>query len=196
MSSNQDQCDHCGKNCNHTAKFGCEQTLDEIEFEKSIFYACVQGDFEKVKSFISKRGNQFVNEQDKNGYTCLHYAARNGHVKICQFLLISCRANSNLKTFSCKSTPLHRAAYMGNHEIVQLLLNNHSSPYEKDCDGKTALHKCVEQLSIQTMNNEKSSKFLETIKILIKFDPNLVYAKDNNQRSSFDIYPDSINFVK
>jgi ankyrin repeat protein len=194
MSNNQDQCDHRSQNCDHSTKFGCEQTLDEIQFESSIFYACIQGDLEKVKSIISKRGSEIANEQDKTGYTCLHYAARNGHLNICRLLLINYRVNPNLKTLSCQSTPLHRAAYIGNFEIVQLLLEQKSNPHDKDCDGKTALHKCVEQLTSKATSGEKHSKLLNTAKALLKFDSKIAYEKDNNEKTPLDIYPDLIQF--
>lgn len=46
-------------------------------------------------------------------------------------------------------TPLHRAAYRGNTEIVQLLLRGGASPSAQDCDGKTALHKVLHVLSVK-----------------------------------------------
>ena len=59
-----------------------DQTLEEIKFENSIYNACVLGDLEKVKSMTIKHGQNILNVQDKNGYTCLHYSARNSHYEI------------------------------------------------------------------------------------------------------------------
>lgn len=107
---------NCEKNshttCNHKIT-GYEQTLNELEFEKSIFNACVNGDMDRVKKIVNEKGSSIVNDQDiKNGYTSLHYASRNNHLEICKYL-INNGAKTNLTTFSCESTAIHRAAYMG-----------------------------------------------------------------------------------
>jgi ankyrin repeat protein len=193
MSHNQN-CDQ--SSCNHTQNFGCEQTLDEIEFENSIFNACVIGDIEKIRSLILKKGIDLVNQQDKSGFSCLHYAARNNHLEICKLLLKTYNASPNLKTYSCQSTPLHRAAYMGNQEIVKLLLDNKAKPCEKTCDGKTALHKCVEQyVSKNYLNDLKKKQFVQTIKLLIDYDKNLLNEKDNNSKTPLDICPHLKEFI-
>jgi ankyrin repeat protein len=191
MSS--DQHTH-GPNCNHTAQFGCEQTLDELQFENSVFNACVQGDLGKVKHLLEKKTS--VNEQDKNGYTCLHYAARHERVDIVKLLLSGgYRADPNLRTYSCRSTALHRAAYVGNAEIVALLLASRASPYERDCDGKTGLHKCAERLS-EAREQENVKKYERAAKCFLDFDVELIRDKDNNSKTPADICPDLIKLVK
>lgn len=163
---------------------GCEQSLDEIKFENSIFNACVYGDLEKIKKMVKNKGLEILNEQDKNGYSSLHYAARNGHFEICEYLVRN-GVNVNLKTKSCFSTPLHRAAFVGNAKIVKLLLENKANIHEQDCDGKTAMHKSIEEYL-----RSKSQKHLEVIQILDKFDSNLKNLKDKYDKSSKDVCPD------
>ena len=173
--------------CSHTgSSYGCDQSIDEIEFEKSIFNACVYGDIDKVKKFVAKKGKDILLERDKSGYTCLHYAARNGHLEICKYL-IEQDADLNAKTLSCNSAPIHRASLMGHWEIVQLLLNKKANPLEKDYESKTALHKCAEKL------NEKSSKYenyLKTAKSLLSFNSNLINEEDNNKNTPLNICPE------
>ena len=114
MNSNCNQSSHA--NCNHKST-GYEQTLDELQFDNSIFNACVNGDIDRVKKIVNKKGSSVVNDQDpNNGYTSLHYAARNNHLEICKYLLRN-GAKTNVETFSCRSTALHRAAYMGKFKI-------------------------------------------------------------------------------
>lgn len=177
-------------NCNHSVNYGCEQSIEEIEFEKSIFNACVNGDLEKVKKFISQKGKSIVNNQDKNGYAPLHYASRNNHFEICKYLLES-GANVNLKTKSCKSTALHRAAFIGNYDIVKLLIDYNSDPRESDCDGKTPLHKCVEQFLIK--NDEK---YIQILKILVENHPDVVHQRNNFGQSPLEIFPDLNKILK
>ena len=47
------------------------QTLDELDFQKSIHYACLNNDISRVKTIISKKGGSVVNEIDSTGYTPL-----------------------------------------------------------------------------------------------------------------------------
>ena len=185
---------HECSNCTHTKATGLEQTLDEIKFENSIFNACVYGDIDKVKQLINKNGRSVINEQDKNGYSCLHYASRNGHLNICK-LLIEAGIDVNLKTFSCKSTALHRASFIGNKDIVKLLLDSKANPEEKDCDGKTALHKCVEQFNIKKTNPAESRKYIETINVLLKNNNNILKIADNHAKSPIDYCPDLFDYL-
>ena len=45
------------------------------------------GDIEKIKKVIQQKGAHILNEQDKNGYSCLHYAVRNSHFEISKLLI-------------------------------------------------------------------------------------------------------------
>lgn len=191
-SNEKNECSHESGQCGHVhASTGYEQTLDEIEFEKSAFYCAVNGDLDRLKQLVAKKGPRILNEQDKNGFTCLHYAARNGRIDICQYLL-GHNVDVNLKTNSCRSTALHRAAYMGNTDIVRLLLAKRARADEADCDGKTALHKCVEQLLIQ----KKTQSYMDTIQLLVKHDSNLVNLKDKSNKTVLDLYPKLADLLK
>ena len=69
-----------------------------------------------------------------------HYAARSGHVAVCQMLLRH-GADVNIQTRAGGATPLHRAAYCGHHQVVQLLLDRKAEVLRIDADGQTATHK-------------------------------------------------------
>lgn len=191
-SHKHDHNDH-NECCGHDQiSYGCEQTLDELDFDKSIFNNCVIGDLDRLKQQLKSKGLKSINEQDKNGYSCLHYAARNSHYQICKYLVEN-GADVNLKTNSCKSTPLHRACFIGHKEIVKLLLENKANAWEVDCDGKTPMHKCVEQY--MNSQSKNSQPFLDTMKILFKHDSNLIYLKDNFNKNSIDIFPDFLDLI-
>lgn len=82
------------------------------------------------------------NAEDSAGYTALHYAARNGHCKICNILLEN-DAAVNAQTRCGHATALHRAAMQSHSDIVELLLKFGANPNLKDADGYTALHKAI-----------------------------------------------------
>lgn len=179
---NESKCvksDHRG--CSH-APTGYEQTLAEMEFEHSIFNACVQGDSDRVRSLIAKQGTEIVNSQDKqSGYSGLHYAARNNHYDICR-LLLQYGADPNLVTNSCRSAALHRAAYMGHVDVVRLLIEHRANVLLVDCDGKTALHKCVE--------NKSKQGWIQVAQLLVKADSKLLQMADIKNRTPGDCCPD------
>ena len=171
--------------CNHGNNRIYEQTLDELKFESSIFGACVNNDVERVIKLISKIKNEYlaeeINKTDMSGYTALHYAARNGNYEICK-LLIDSKANVNCTTKSCLSTPLHRASYMCHSKIVQLLLNYEANVLVQDCDGKCALHKCVE--------NTNRKDYRQTARILLKKCPQLLEIRDKYEKTPLDYCQD------
>ena len=72
-----------------------------------------------------------------------HYAARSGHSQVCSFLLLN-GACVNAQTRSGDVTPLHRAAYCGCDDVIDVLLKNGSDVMLQDDDGQTALHKVKE----------------------------------------------------
>ena len=68
-----------------------------------------------------------------------HYASRNGHYAVCQFLLEN-GAKCDAQTHG-GATALHRASSCGHTEIARLLLSHGSNPRLVDDDGMTSLHK-------------------------------------------------------
>ena len=67
--------------------------------------------------------------------------------------------NSDWKLFS-PFTQIRWNLSASVEKILKLLLDNNASPKEIDCDGKTALHKCVEQyLKTNSKKFEKTCRF-------------------------------------
>ncbi|XP_007429800.1 ankyrin repeat domain-containing protein 39 [Python bivittatus] len=159
--------------CHSTAAQGVHQTLDEMDFERGIWNAALNGDLEGVKRHILSHGKP--SEPDPFGYTALHYASRNGHYDICHFLLrngASCDACTH-----GGATPLHRAAYCGHTAIAKLLLDHGADPAATDDDGKTCLHKAAE-------NGHQ-----ELCELILEHHSQLRHTQDNNQRRPGDLVP-------
>lgn len=91
------------------------QSLDEMEFERGVWYAAQYGDLDRVKKLLSCCGSD-ADKRDTAGYTALHYAARNGHLNVCKFLIEN-GANINAVTRVGKATALCRASSAGNETI-------------------------------------------------------------------------------
>ncbi|KAG9306080.1 hypothetical protein G9A89_015984 [Geosiphon pyriformis] len=164
-------------NCSHSEQNLFVQTLEELDFTKSIHQACLQGDYDRVKSLIAKKGTRIVNESDKTGYKPLHYAARIGNEDICRLLLEN-RAEVNVVTPELFSTPLHRAAAENHSRVVKLLLKYGADPRVQDSDGQTPLHKACENV------------FQEVAIMLIENDKGLLRIKDGKGRLPIDCCKD------
>ncbi|KAI9292001.1 ankyrin [Neoconidiobolus thromboides FSU 785] len=111
-------------NCN-TSSLSFQQSLDELEFDRSIHGACVFGDEKKINKMIQSSKNVvgLVNSVDSYGYAPLHYAAKHNHLSITKILLVN-GANINAKTKGLKTTVLHRAILDKNKEMINFLLDN------------------------------------------------------------------------
>ncbi|KAH1013586.1 hypothetical protein HUJ04_002564 [Dendroctonus ponderosae] len=127
--------------CQHHRK-PATQSLDEMEFEKGIWGHSLYGDLDELKACIDN-GKYTVDQRDCAGYTALHYAARNNHLDICEYL-VKKGADVNAVTRAGKASALHRAASTGRKEIVLSLLHKGANPDLEDADGKTALRRALD----------------------------------------------------
>jgi ankyrin repeat protein len=75
---------------------------------------------------------------DQDGETALHYAVRQGQLKISE-LLLSWGAKDEAKDV-CGRTAIHLATINGNEELLRELLMHTADPNIKCKDGMTALH--------------------------------------------------------
>ncbi|XP_074526800.1 ankyrin repeat domain-containing protein 39 isoform X1 [Halichoeres trimaculatus] len=134
MASESHKCSCCSHPVSSSSVY---QTLDEMDFERGIWSAAMDGDLERVKSLFQKGTDP--NLRDKAGYTALHYASRSGHHPVCKFLLENGACASPQTPGG--ATPIHRSAYCGHLDVVRLLLHHRADPMICDDDGASPLHK-------------------------------------------------------
>ncbi|XP_074658535.1 SMC5-SMC6 complex localization factor protein 1-like [Tubulanus polymorphus] len=183
MSKEQRNCGGAG-GCGHGAG-GCSlpspypslvQTIDEMQFERGIWNAAIDGDVTRVEKFIRK--GIHVDSEDTSGYTALHYASRHGMIEVCKVLLMN-GAEVDARTRSGGVTSLQRAAYCGHVDIIRLLIAYKSNPLLQDNDGKTALHKAVERGRV------------DVARILVEQSPQLKLVKDKKGHRAESYVPDN-----
>jgi ankyrin repeat protein len=85
---------------------------------------------------------------------------------------------------------------MGNYEIVKLLVENGANIFEKDCDGKTCLHKCVEEIKQSESDASKLKKYLDTLTFILHKEPKLIEEKDNTNKKPSDYFPQISKYLK
>ncbi|XP_065382684.1 ankyrin repeat domain-containing protein 39 isoform X1 [Macaca fascicularis] len=138
-----------------------------------IWSAALNGDLGRVKHLIQKAEDP--SQPDSAGYTALHYASRNGHYAVCQFLLEN-GAKCDAQTHG-GATALHRASYCGHTEIARLLLSHGSNPRVVDGDGMTSLHKAAER------------GHGDICSLLLQHSPALKAVRDRKARLACDLLP-------
>jgi ankyrin repeat protein len=110
-------------------------------FQKELGFveAWFDGDFEKFKELLHKYPMS-ANTWDLHENTALMEAALKGHVEIWRELLNHKNANIKINTVNEDDrTALHKAAYNGNPEIVEMLLQNGADPRLVDSSGNRAV---------------------------------------------------------
>ncbi|XP_024377482.1 uncharacterized protein [Physcomitrium patens] len=130
------------KCCVGGAHKGVAESLEEMDFQRSLAGAAQVGDVRRMRELLA-RGAE-VDGGGESGYAPLHYAARNGHVQAC-LLLLQNGAQVDRRTRSGKATSLHRAAFAGHIEVVKVLLQHGASVEAQDSDGQTPIHKASMQ---------------------------------------------------
>ena len=103
----------------------------------------------------------------------LHRAAEEGDIEAVKKHLAA-RANKNVRAGKWRDTPLHRAAFWGYTEVVELLINNEVDVNAKDKYGCTPLHDAAEY------------SHLEIAEMLINRAPDM-NALDNNGDTPLDL---------
>lgn len=94
------------------------------------------GNADAIKEILGKNPS-LVDVRDKEGMTCLHWAADRGHVSIIQYL-VSLGANVNLVD-DCGNSPLHISAMAGQKEAVRLLLDAGADTTVVNCEGEAVI---------------------------------------------------------
>ena len=139
MSHDHDHSEGCG--CGQRP-VPLSQSIEEIQFERSVQNAAAMGNVARVKE-ICDRSPEHAVSQDSYGYTALHYAAKTGDVRMCQCLLSIKGYPLHAVTRSGRATALHRAAMGGHTEVVIMLLGCGAHTQAVDNEGRTAYDKAV-----------------------------------------------------
>merc|ERR1712156_673801 len=93
--------------------------------------ACEAGDFDKAKGLIKSVD---INETDEYGFTGLHMASENGHLKIVEEL-VAAGAKLDPLVFDSYLLPLHMAINKNHTAIAKLLIEKGAKLDEKSYSG-------------------------------------------------------------
>ena len=123
-------------------------TTTEEEYEAILHLASI-GDWESLDN--SYDVSSIARAKDRHGSTPLHYAAGNGHCKVCSYLLTQNLVSIDVVSQNNGRTALHWAARNGFADVCRMLVNDFRA--EVDVEGKgevTPLQLAVWQCHIET----------------------------------------------
>lgn len=128
----------------HLLKNGARRKVFDRNLDTPLHIASRQGHATRVTALQPANEDQELKQElrdvaessNKEGQTCLHVAAINGHLDIVQYLVEDCKINVNLKELRRGRTILHLAVEQRNFELVHYLLSLHDS-YELLADFLT-----------------------------------------------------------
>ncbi|CAH4028884.1 integrin-linked protein kinase [Pieris brassicae] len=104
---------------------------------EDIFQWCREGNALQVRVWLDDTEHD-MNQGDDHGFSPLHWACKEGHIKIVE-MLIRRGARINVTNMG-DDTPLHLAAAHGHRPIVQLLLQNRVDVNFTNEHGNSPLH--------------------------------------------------------
>ncbi|CAH0729509.1 unnamed protein product, partial [Brenthis ino] len=104
---------------------------------EDIFQWCREGNALQVRVWLDDTEHD-MNQGDDHGFSPLHWACKEGHIKIVE-MLIKRGARINVTNMG-DDTPLHLAAAHGHRPIVQLLLQNRVDVNFTNEHGNAPLH--------------------------------------------------------
>lgn len=106
-----------------------------------LLLAAERGNPEIVRLLIGAGAR--LNEQDEQGFSALHCAARNSHAKVLRILIDEYQARLGLRLHN-GSLSIHSAASRGNIQSLEVLLDAGLSIDATNNDGRTPLHWAAE----------------------------------------------------
>ena len=140
-----------GESCQCVARAApIQQSIDEMDWDRGIWCAVVEGSVHKVKQFISDN-HSCIEQKDTAGYTALQYAVSNNYYEIVKVLL-TLGASVNTKTNTGR-TPLHKGAVKGNIEIIKMLLERGADPRLVDNEGRLPIHEVTDERCLKLLSD-------------------------------------------
>ncbi len=150
----------------------------------NIFKASRNGDYDRVKELLDNGADVNIINDNNNNNTPLHYACRNGCIKIIR-LLIKKGANINsMNIYNISS--LAFACYNKKLEIVKLLLENNANVNFVDNDGYTLLHDVCYNDGSRMITNDFIELMYHLIDLVISYGADNFTVKNNREETPLD----------
>ncbi|ORZ38271.1 hypothetical protein BCR44DRAFT_116489 [Catenaria anguillulae PL171] len=106
----------------HPSHPSLSQSLDELDFERSIHGAAASGDLNRTQRLLASSPTHLIHTRDTSGLLPIHYAARNGHAHLISLLADEFTLTER-PTSGSGLPALHRAVLSGSVATVKAVLD-------------------------------------------------------------------------
>ena len=141
------------------------KNVRKTERTNALFLAACKGHLEVYDFLMGKLRNKnpgTISRLNEEGMTPLHYAAYNGHFRVCKLIIENTSDNNPSCIKSDGITPLHWAAFSGHVKICHLIMENLSDKNPANTSGEfTPFHFAAEkgqfavcQLMLQNLSDK------------------------------------------
>ncbi len=118
-----------GKNSKESAPSGEYHKEQKLQANEGLLQAVQHGDTVQLYDYLDKGAD--INTRDDLGNKLIHIAVARSDIKMAQALLQLDYRLLHSKTTGAKSTPLHVAAFKGDLEMVNFLIEQIKNQYDK-----------------------------------------------------------------
>jgi len=124
-------------------KFKAEISVKNLRGFNCLHHAALKGDEGVVKALLATNLHPWtINEKKDDGFTALHIASVNNHVKVIKLLLKQGKADINVQTNKFQ-TSLHLAVQEQDLEVVKMLVEEGANLDIRDVEGDSPMHDAV-----------------------------------------------------
>ena len=138
-----------------------------------LMITCYNGHMNVATYLVEHGANVLL--QDKNGNTCLHFAAEKGHVEVVSKLLgLGAKENPDYvnATKHSGTTPLMITCYNGHMNVATYLVEHGANVHQTDKYGDTCLHYAAERGHVEVVS--------QLLAVGAKENPDYVNARDDD----------------
>ena len=167
--------------CNYITGYLTNKRKEQI---KTLFEACKEGDFEKVRNYIEELEYYTILTElkDSSENTLLHVACQNGHLEIVQYLVQN-GAEVNARN-NQKDTPLALACPGRHTDIVKFLMQNGANIDTVNQEGDSPLAIACKHGSLSIVEHlVKNEAKLDTLNLTRGNSPLAIACKEGHKNT-------------
>ena len=160
--------------------YGADIDDDDEVFGRTALHAAItESNLELVKLMVERGAD--IYRQDKNGRDCFAQAADENEVDIFQYFLTTFKSEGSVTQHLLAQdldgdTPLHRSAFQGHHEMVEILLNNGVDAMARNNRGNLPLETAFQGWKFDY--NSRDGNYGRVCEKLLEFSPDTAEKED------------------
>ena len=142
-------------------KHGADISLSNNAGFNCVQHASLRGNLSSLQLMLLNISRPWiVDEKKDDGYTALHLACLNNHIKVVKCLVEFGKANPDLLNVNQQSA-LHLAVERRHEDIVETLVTAGANVNITDKDGDSPLHECLRHLTLSQLRSDSRQQLVD-----------------------------------